>query len=96
MTGLWVVAHECGHRAFAKQDWINYLVGHVLHTALLVPFHPWRISHANHHANTNCMENDEVFVPAAYDSIGELAAQAKKDEGEHSGSESKTAPEDQQ
>ena len=78
MTGLWVIAHECGHRAFASQDWINYLVGHILHTLLLVPFHPWRISHANHHSNTNCIEHDEVFVPATYDAREQLAAQNKK------------------
>jgi len=73
-TGLWVIAHECGHRAFAQQNWINYLVGHILHTSLLVPFHPWRISHANHHAKTNCMEDDEVFVPSQYDSKKELTS----------------------
>jgi omega-6 fatty acid desaturase (delta-12 desaturase) len=34
-----------------------------LHSALLVPYHSWRISHRNHHGNTGSIDNDEVFVP---------------------------------
>ena len=33
------------------------------HSALLVPYHSWAISHSHHHLNTCSMENDEVFVP---------------------------------
>jgi omega-6 fatty acid desaturase (delta-12 desaturase) len=62
-TGLWVLAHECGHQAFSPSTTINYAVGYVLHTFLLVPFHSWRISHAMHHAHTAHMEKDQVFVP---------------------------------
>jgi len=32
---------------------------------LLVPYHPWRISHGKHHLNTGSCENDEVFVPSS-------------------------------
>jgi len=63
MTGLWVLAHECGHQAFSASKRVNNAVGLVLHSALLVPYHSWRISHGNHHKNTCSMENDEVFVP---------------------------------
>jgi omega-6 fatty acid desaturase / acyl-lipid omega-6 desaturase (Delta-12 desaturase) len=63
MTGVWVLAHECGHQAFSPYKWLNHCVGMVLHSALLVPYHSWRISHGNHHKNTCSMENDEVFVP---------------------------------
>lgn len=38
-------------------------MGLFLHTLLLVPYHPWRISHAMHHAHTGHAERDEVFVP---------------------------------
>ena len=31
-TGLWVVAHECGHQAFSESKFINNLVGWVLHS----------------------------------------------------------------
>lgn len=63
MTGLWVVAHECGHRAFAESNLINDSVGLVVHSFLLVPYHAWRISHAKHHKSTGNMELDEVFIP---------------------------------
>lgn len=35
----------------------------MLHSALLVPYHSWRISHGKHHNNTGSCENDEVFAP---------------------------------
>jgi omega-6 fatty acid desaturase / acyl-lipid omega-6 desaturase (Delta-12 desaturase) len=31
-TGLWVIAHECGHQAFSESKSINNLVGWVLHS----------------------------------------------------------------
>uniref|UniRef100_A0A7S1UJI0 SAP domain-containing protein n=2 Tax=Phaeomonas parva TaxID=124430 RepID=A0A7S1UJI0_9STRA len=66
-TGVWVIAHECGHQAFSPSKFINDSVGWVLHSALLVPYHSWRISHRNHHSNTGSCENDEVFCPARRD-----------------------------
>ncbi|KDN37123.1 hypothetical protein K437DRAFT_296667 [Tilletiaria anomala UBC 951] len=62
-TGLWVIAHECGHQAFSTSKSLNNAVGWVLHSALLVPYHSWRISHARHHAATGHLTRDEVFVP---------------------------------
>ncbi|KAK0548184.1 hypothetical protein OC846_004574 [Tilletia horrida] len=62
-TGIWVVAHECGHQAFSPSKTINNTVGWFLHSALLVPYHSWRISHARHHAATGHLTRDEVFVP---------------------------------
>ena len=32
-TGLWVIAHECGHQAFSDSKTINNAVGWVLHSA---------------------------------------------------------------
>ena len=66
-TGLWVIAHECGHGGFAKSNDVNYWVGTFVHSALLVPFHSWRITHKKHHGNTGSCENDEVFAPATRD-----------------------------
>ncbi|KAK7048294.1 oleoyl phosphatidylcholine desaturase [Favolaschia claudopus] len=63
-TGLWVVAHECGHQAFSDSKFINNAVGWVLHSALGVPYHSWRITHAKHHASTGHMTQDQVFVPS--------------------------------
>ncbi len=62
-TGLWIIAHECGHQAFSASKTLNNAVGWVLHSALLVPYHSWRISHARHHAATGHLTRDEVFVP---------------------------------
>jgi len=63
MTGLWVIAHECGHQSFSKWKLVNDSVGWVLHSILLVPYHSWRITHGIHHKNTSHMDRDQVYVP---------------------------------
>lgn len=62
-TGLWVIAHECGHGAFSESTLINDVTGWVLHSSLLVPYFSWQISHRKHHKATGNMERDMVFVP---------------------------------
>ena len=49
-TGVWVIAHECGHQSFSKWQNVNDAVGLVLHTALLVPYYSWYVT-------------QQVFVP---------------------------------
>jgi omega-6 fatty acid desaturase (delta-12 desaturase) len=63
-TGVWVLAHECGHQSFSESELANNIVGTICHSALLVPYHSWRITHGKHHNNTGSCENDEVFAPA--------------------------------
>jgi len=63
LTGVWVIAHECGHHAFSDYQWVDDLVGLVLHSFLLVPYFSWKYSHRRHHSNTGSLERDEVFVP---------------------------------
>jgi len=63
LTGLWVIGHECGHRAFSASSAVNDFVGLIVHSLLLVPFHSWRITHGNHHKNNIHLENDSVFLP---------------------------------
>jgi omega-6 fatty acid desaturase (delta-12 desaturase) len=63
-TGIWVIAHECGHQAFSKWQAVNDAVGLVLHSCLLVPYYSWKHSHRRHHSNTGSVTRDEVFVPA--------------------------------
>jgi len=70
MTGVWVIAHECGHQAYSTSKTVNNTVGWFLHSALLVPYHSWRISHAKHHAATGHMTRDQVFVPKSASQIG--------------------------
>ena len=62
-TGIWVLAHECGHGAFSPSKTVNDFTGWVLHSALLVPFFSWKLSHSAHHKATGHMERDMVFVP---------------------------------
>jgi len=69
-TGLWVIAHECGHQAFSESKLINNSVGWILHSALGVPYHSWRITHAKHHASTGHMMQDQVFVPKTRSQVG--------------------------
>jgi len=38
-------------------------MGWILHSALGVPYHSWRITHAKHHAQTSHLTADQVFVP---------------------------------
>ena len=62
-TGVWVLAHECGHNAFSPSNRINAVVGWILHSALLVPFFSWKYSHGKHHKATGHLDKDMVFVP---------------------------------
>lgn len=62
-TGLWILAHECGHQAFSPSKVLNDSVGWFCHSFLLVPYFSWKISHGKHHKATGHMERDMVFVP---------------------------------
>lgn len=64
LTGVWVLAHECGHQSFSESELANNIVGTICHSLLLVPYHAWRITHGKHHNNTGSCENDEVFAPS--------------------------------
>lgn len=38
---VFVIGHDCGHGSFSDSRWLNSFVGHILHSAILVPFHGW-------------------------------------------------------
>ena len=63
MTGIWILAHECGHGAFSKSRRLNDAVGLCLHSSLLVPYYSWKITHSHHHKATGDLQRDTVFVP---------------------------------
>ncbi|KAF3032466.1 linoleoyl-CoA desaturase activity protein [Didymella heteroderae] len=62
-TGLWILAHDCGHDSFSANLTVNAVTGWFLHSILMVPFFSWKFSHARHHRYHNHMEKDTVFVP---------------------------------
>ncbi|KAE9594175.1 hypothetical protein Lal_00017003 [Lupinus albus] len=60
---IFVLGHDCGHGSFSNSAKLNNLVGHILHSSILVPYHGWRISHRTHHQNHGHVEKDESWVP---------------------------------
>ncbi|KAK3018039.1 hypothetical protein RJ639_004529 [Escallonia herrerae] len=60
---LFVLGHDCGHGSFSNDHKLNSVVGHILHSSILVPYHGWRISHRTHHQNHGHVENDESWHP---------------------------------
>ena len=62
-TGLWILAHECGHGAFSKYKIINNIFGYITHSFLLVPYYSWQYSHKKHHKYTNHVIKGEAFLP---------------------------------
>ncbi|KAK0716638.1 delta-12 acyl-CoA desaturase [Apiosordaria backusii] len=62
-TGIWVLAHECGHGAFSASKTVCNVTGWFLHSALLVPYYSWQLSHSKHHKATGNMDRDMVFLP---------------------------------
>ena len=71
-TGLWVIAHECGHKAFSDNRRLQDAVGYVLHSLMLVPYFSWQRSHAVHHAHTNHITAGETHVPAVVDAVPDV------------------------
>ncbi|MEO0459173.1 MAG: fatty acid desaturase [Cyanobacteria bacterium P01_A01_bin.114] len=63
LTGFFVIAHDCGHRSFAKRRWVNDWVGHILMLPLIYPFHCWRLLHNHHHIHTNKQGVDNAWHP---------------------------------
>ena len=75
MVGLWIVGHECGHGAFSSHQRLNDVVGWVIHSALLVPYFAWQMSHRMHHAHTGSLEDDHAFTPVIAPAVSVDGAQ---------------------
>ena len=68
-----------GHQSFSNSRKINDLVGNIVHSSILVPYHGWRISHRTHHSNHGHVENDESWHPVTksiYDTMVRCLSQA--------------------
>lgn len=81
-TGLWVLAHECGHQAFSPSKVLNDTVGWICHSALLVPYFSWKISHGKHHKATGNLARDMVFVPKTRQQFASNVGKAVHELGE--------------
>ncbi|KAK7426224.1 hypothetical protein QQZ08_007253 [Neonectria magnoliae] len=66
-TGLWIIAHECGHSAFLTSGFANDAVGFILHSFLLAPYFSWKSTHRRHHLYAGHMDKDINYVPPLRD-----------------------------
>jgi omega-6 fatty acid desaturase (delta-12 desaturase) len=78
-TGVWELAHECGHGALSPYKAFNNTAGLIIHSLLLVPYHSWRFTHSTHHKSTNNIERDVAFVPDTKD-VWQAAREARRPE----------------
>nr|WDS84440.1 omega-3 fatty acid desaturase-1 [Apocyclops royi] len=60
---VFVLGHDCGHGSFSNYPVINDVMGNILHSFILVPYYPWKMSHHHHHKNTGNIDKDEIFYP---------------------------------
>ena len=63
MAAIFCLGHDCGHGSFSKSPLLNDIVGNIVHSMILVPYYPWKLSHHHHHKNTGNIDKDEVFYP---------------------------------
>ncbi|XP_066334784.1 fatty acid desaturase DES3-like isoform X1 [Miscanthus floridulus] len=75
---LFVLGHDCGHGSFSDSATLNSVVGHLLHSFILVPYHGWRISHRTHHQNHGHIHRDESWHPITEGLYRQLEPRTKK------------------
>ena len=75
-TGLWVIAHDCGHSGFSNHGFLNDTVGFVLHSSLLAPYFSWKSTHRRHHIYANHIEKDLNYVPPSRNEYAEKIGHA--------------------
>ena len=66
-----VIGHDAGHGTFSRSSIVNSIVGHIMHTPILVPFHGWKQSHLMHHMYHNDLARDKTWRPLTYDHVTE-------------------------
>ncbi|XP_010922994.1 omega-3 fatty acid desaturase, chloroplastic [Elaeis guineensis] len=75
---IFVLGHDCGHGSFSDSARLNSIVGHFLHTGILVPYHGWRISHRKHHQNHGHVDRDESWHPLSEKTYRDLGSLSRK------------------
>ncbi|KAF8321122.1 hypothetical protein DL93DRAFT_2106788 [Clavulina sp. PMI_390] len=62
-SGLWTIAHDCGHGNAYPHSWLNNLNGYLFYSFVLIPYYNWKFIHDIHHSSLNSIERDEHFCP---------------------------------
>lgn len=57
LVRLFLIQHDCGHRAFFPSAKVNDWVGRALGVLTLTPFDYWRRTHALHHAKAGALDD---------------------------------------
>ncbi|KAJ9549764.1 hypothetical protein OSB04_022307 [Centaurea solstitialis] len=63
--GFWILGHGCRHHAFSEYQWVDDVVGFFIHSVCLTPYFSFKYSHRSHHAHTNSIEYDQVYIPTS-------------------------------
>ena len=53
---LFMIQHDCGHRAFFKSPWLNDWIGRLVGVFTITPYDCWRREHAIHHATSGDLD----------------------------------------
>nr|AGS55978.1 fatty acid desaturase [Pythium aphanidermatum] len=75
MWGFFTVGHDCGHGSFSRYHLLNFVIGTLTHSLILVPYEAWKLSHRLHHKNTGNIDQDEIFYPQRKQTINTPARQ---------------------
>jgi omega-6 fatty acid desaturase (delta-12 desaturase) len=56
LVRLFIIQHDCGHRAFFRNKNVGDWIGRALGTLTLTPYDVWRRTHAVHHSNAGNLD----------------------------------------
>ena len=60
LVRLFMIQHDCGHGSFFPRRSTNDWVGRVIGVLTLTPYDSWRLSHAQHHANSGNLDRRDI------------------------------------
>jgi acyl-lipid omega-3 desaturase len=63
MFRLFCIGHDCLHDSFSDHIWMNDLIGHIIHSILLIPHYPWKEKHILYHRNPPNSELIKAIKP---------------------------------
>lgn len=57
---MFMIQHDCGHRAFFCSPWLNDWLGRIISVITLTPHDCWRRTHGIHHATSGNLDRREL------------------------------------